>query len=139
MCNIRQELSYEIDNCLEILTSEIIFLDNKNVGCLYRTPNSSITEFNDRFCEYMRLLNNKTLYLCGDFNIDLIKYNSHNATNVFLNNLFSFGMFPLIRKPTRITCTSSTLIDNIFTNDVSSKLYIGLIINDITDHLRTIV
>ena len=44
-------------------------------------------------------------------------------------------MVPLINKPRRITQYSSTLIDNIYTNDVKRKLENGLITSDITDHL----
>ena len=40
---------------------------------------------------------------------------------------------PLIDKPTRITISSETLIDNIFTNELESKLTNGLLINDISD------
>ena len=44
-------------------------------------------------------------------------------------------MYPLIKKPSRITKNSPTLIDNIFTNNIESKLLSGLLISDITDHL----
>ena len=33
-------------------------------------------------------------YLCGDINIDLLKYENHKGTRDFLNALFSLGMFP---------------------------------------------
>ena len=48
--------------------------------------------------------------------------------------LYSVGLYPLIDKPTRITISSETLIDNIFTNKLESKLTNGLLINDISDH-----
>ena len=44
-------------------------------------------------------------------------------------------MHPLITRPTRITCQSKTLIDNIFTSDVTSHIQSGLLINDTSDHL----
>ena len=50
--------------------------------------------------------------------------------------LSSNGFLPLITRPTRVTATSATLIDNIFTNnliDISSSLQ-GLLVTDITDH-----
>ena len=55
-------------------------------------------------------------------------------TQEFLDCLFSFSLFPLISKPTRLTSHSATLIDNIFRNSVSSHKN-GLIINDLSDHL----
>ena len=63
----------------------------------------------------------KTSYIAGDFNIDLLKYESHAPTASFVNCLFSYSFFPFINKPTRITCETATLVDNIFTNDVSSR------------------
>ena len=51
-----------------------------------------------------------------DFNINLL--NMHQATNDFVNLLTSNIFFPLISKPTRITSSTATLIDNIFTNNL---------------------
>ena len=50
----------------------------------------------------------------GDFNIDLLKFESHSATDGFLNTLGSNFFQPYILQPTRITDHSATLIDNIF-------------------------
>ena len=38
-------------------------------------------------------------------------------------------------RPTRLTSYSATLIDNIFTNNISALCDNGLIINDLSDHL----
>ena len=72
----------------------------------------------------------------GDFNIDLLKHESHDQTNDFLSIMYSHSLLPNINKPTRITRTSATLIDNIYSSvscntdtDVS-----GILITDITDH-----
>ena len=136
-CKKLDNLSYEREDLFEVVTVEILSHRNKsvNIGCMYRKPSSNLTLFNEAFCEYMNIMKNKLLYLCGDYNIDLLKHKSHHGTEIFLNNLFSYGMFPLINKPSRITQYSSTLIDNIFTNDVKRKMESGLIISDVTDHL----
>ena len=42
---------------------------------------------------------------------------------------------PLIDKPTRITAHSATLIDNIFTNNLSDKALNCILVNDLSDHL----
>ena len=75
-------------------------------------------------------------YLLGDFNLDLLKSDIHNTTLDFLNLLFSHSFWPLITRPTRVTSSSATLIDNIFTNNIALKMSSinGIIINDITDH-----
>ena len=72
--------------------------------------------------------------MCGDFNIDLLQYDKHNATNNFIDQLYSLGLHPLITRPTSITSHSNTLIDNTFTTSLSN-IQSGLIINDISDHL----
>ena len=77
---------------------------------------------------------NKTVFLCGDINIDLLKYGSDNNTTHYVDTMFSLGLYPLIDKPTRITAHSSTLIDNIFTNELNYNINSGILINDISDH-----
>ena len=56
----------------------------------------------------------KLCLIMGDFNIDLLKSNTHSTSENFLNVLGSFFFQPHILQPTRITDHSSTLIDNIF-------------------------
>lgn len=48
--------------------------------------------------------------------------------------MFSFGLWPTIDKPSRITKDTATLIDNIFST-VIVQTTCGLLINDISDHL----
>ena len=70
----------------------------------------------------------------GDFNLDLLHYDSHHFTQEFLDSLFSHMLIPLITKPTCVTSHSATLIDNIFTNCFQQNTLNGLILNDISDH-----
>ena len=49
--------------------------------------------------------------------------------------LFSYGFFPHINTPTRVTGSTATLIDNIYTNEMSVNIEPGILINDISDHL----
>ena len=51
----------------------------------------------------------------GDFNIDLLKYDSENSSSDFYDLLSSHGFRPLIMQPTRVTSHSATLI---FINDL---------------------
>ena len=75
------------------------------------------------------------MYLCGDFNINLLNSESHNGTKDFIEMLYSLGLYPLIDRPSRITSNSATLIDNIFTNELQHDHISGLLINDTSDHL----
>lgn len=92
--------------------------------------------FKDKLEELMDRLNErKTNIICGDFNSDLGNVSKHNLTSIFLDALYSRGLFPLIAKPSRITLNGATFIDNIFVNDLQNTVRSGLLINDITDHL----
>lgn len=66
----------------------------------------------------------------GDFNLDLLNTDSHSVTNEFINTLFSHMLYPLNSKPTRITSHSTTLVDKIFTNNISARVTMVT-----TDHL----
>ena len=91
------------------------------------------------FSEQIQLLmqeviHNKTVFLCGDMNIDLLKYGSDTNTTYYVDTMFSLGLYPLI-EPTRITAYSAALIDNIFTNELYNTINSGLLIHYISDHL----
>ena len=49
--------------------------------------------------------------------------------------MYSFGLYPLITKPSRITDITATLIDNIFMNELQFQVNSGLLITDISDHV----
>ena len=72
----------------------------------------------------------------GDVNINLINIDSHAATQDLVDLLSEYGLMPTISKPTRVTCSSATLIDNIFSNMVhnSESIFTGVLYTDITDH-----
>jgi len=76
----------------------------------------------------------KTVYIVGDFIIDLLKSESCNYAHNFLLSLQSYSFIPLIDKPTRVYGNSATLIDNILVNNTTNLLSCGNIILDISDH-----
>ena len=53
----------------------------------------------------------------GDFNMDLLKTESDEKIGEYYGILTSHLFVPHITIPTRITSTSKTLIDKIFSND----------------------
>ena len=120
---IRNHLLYKPRNDLSIykpteLESSFIEISNpkrssKIIGCIYRHPNIDLDEFNDNYLKFLRKIN---VFFLGDFNVDLLKYDKHAPTNEFLDSLFSHMFLPHIVQPTRISTTSKTLIDNIFSN-----------------------
>ncbi len=92
--------------------------------------------FTETLFETLEIINQerKKCTLLGDFNLDLLKYNLHDKTNAFIENIFSLGYIPQITKPTRITTSSATLIDHIYTNNILSRPINGIVINDVADH-----
>ena len=96
-----------------------------------------VTEFNNILNNLLKKINQeqKTVFLLGDFNIDLMHYNEHKPTNEFLDSLASNSYLPYIIQPSRHTSHSRTLIDNIFSNVISKDIISDNIIATISDHL----
>ena len=106
------------------------------VGNIYRRPNEILHDFRmfqEEFVKALENFNRNPVYLCGDFNIDLLKLNVKDHYHTFFNNLIAAGYFPRISLPTRITNHSATLLDNIFTNELGSHQS-GILVNNISDH-----
>ena len=76
-------------------------------------------------------------YICGDFNVNLLKINSKQHCNAYFAMIISHGFFPRITLPTRMSDESSTLIDNIFSNDVDMIDRSGVLVKQIfTRHIK---
>ncbi len=122
----RPDLEIDTAYCDSIFI-EIPQVNGKNIvtGVVYKPPDVSVNRFGESFDNLLGKLNmeNKHVFLMGDLNIDLLKHNVHNPTSHFVDCLFSNSFFPSIYKPTRITDSTATLIDNIITNccDFPSK------------------
>ena len=71
----------------------------------------------------------------GDFNLDLLKIDENQHIKDFTNIMFSTAFYPLISRPTRISNTSATLIDNIFVNKIEESYKCGILFTDLSDHL----
>ena len=97
-----------------------------------------INEFNDDYLnELLDKLSkeNKTIFLLGDFNINLLNYDIHPPTNEFLDSLSSYYFLPHILQPSRVTTNSKTLIDNTFSNMVVLGIIFGNLTASISSHL----
>ena len=73
-------------------------------------------------------------YICGDFNINLLKIHTKTHYNTFFENILSSIFFLKITLPTLICDTSSTLIDSIFSNVIESNTKSGILTGHISDH-----
>ena len=75
-----------------------------------------------------------------DHNLDLLKSHVHKKTQQFLNLNLDHDLFPVITRPTRITHTSATLIDNIFLDSkLTGHTVNKILVDDISDHLPSVV
>ena len=140
--SIRYDLS-EFDNLLESVFIEIQIdtvqcIKDVIIGIIYRPPGTDLCEFNVMIGELLENIKaeDKFCYLMGYYNINFLNYESHDQTATFIDMLYSYTFVPLINRPTRVTSSSATLIDNIFTNnhDALVKSYQGILVTDLSDH-----
>ena len=139
----REDLSklvYSNSGNLESTFAEIVLKKRKNfiVGCIYKHPLFDIDLFNEKILTPLlrkSCQENKNLVLLGDFNIDLLTCDTEISHSKFLDVLGAYQILPSITLPTRITDTSSTLIDNIFTSPLNCSSVSGNLTVSISDHL----
>ncbi|KAI8431926.1 hypothetical protein MSG28_004467, partial [Choristoneura fumiferana] len=85
------------------------------LGTVYRSPNSDIKSFLNHLESFLHKINIKhNSIICGDFNIDLKERT--NIVTDFLQVFLEHNLTPTIHEYTRITETSNTLVDNIFSS-----------------------
>ena len=133
------ETSY-LEHCIVELKT-----NNRNILLVsaYRPPNTNAKVF---LSEYKRLLNNlkkrknHEIIIGMDHNLDLLKSHLNQATNDFMDMNLDNKLIPCITKPTRITKTSVTLIDNIMISRSLQCNYDSFVlIEDISDHFACLV
>ena len=129
---------------LESIFVEVVLPKKSNliVGCIYKHPCMDICTFNDHYLnpllDNLSKEANKTIVLLGDFNIDLLNFDTSEYVSTFLDDLASNSLQPQILLPTRISNNSKTLIDNIFCNipnTLVKSAMSGNISSSISDHL----
>ena len=111
--------------------------DNAIVGEIYRVPNTNEVESIKRYEDVARALSSyKGSVIIGtDQNFDFMNIETHTNTNNLLSCFITCGFIPVITKPTRITHTSSTLIDNIYIRANCEVFLSGILKVDLSDHL----
>ena len=63
--------------------------------------------------------NLKNIVLAGDFNINVLDFETNKNVQVFLNLMFRYNMIPLTNKQTQVTSHSANAIDRIMTSSVT--------------------
>ena len=97
---------------------------------LYRNPASTLCWF-DYFVSMLDNANatGRNVLLLGDFNIDMLKRNSAWDSTTAL-----FGLSQLVNTPTRVTASTSTLIDHIYTTNIHLVQHVWVPNVGISDH-----
>ena len=112
-CQRRSDLEHENLECIWLEVKP-----NKSkpflVGHIYRPPDSGII-WNETFedCIENVLKEEKELYLLGDVNRDLLNRQIKTSWSEYME---PFGLSQLVSEATRVTSTTKTLIDHLYTN-----------------------
>ena len=113
---------------------------------MYKPPNVDIDQFSGHLCS----ITNKVRQIQGrhlpemvfgmDHNMNLLNSAIHPPTHKFIETLDELMLYLTITHPTCITNHSATLIDNIFVTETLHRNFEStILIDDISDHLQTIV
>ena len=119
--------------------------DQNNVilGSIYHPPNTNLDKFMVEYknsLEQLTKLKNKEIILGMDHNINLFRHDVHPRTQDFIELNLDMNLLPVITKPTRVTSTSATLIDNIFvSNKLQHCINAGVIVTDVSNHFLCIL
>ena len=153
-CYIRSDISYVqkdfFPNVIKNIFFEILLPKTSpiTVGIMYRPPSQT------NFLEILNMtfekvdVDKKEIYILGDFNINMYHNNRYivrddnTISSKFLShdikNYHQFctmhGLKQLIQSPTRVTCSTSTLIDHILTSAPSRVSQKGVINVGVSDH-----
>ena len=142
-CYIRNDISF---NPRGNFSSEVenIFLDMLLpktkpilIGILYRPPDQS--KFLDKLSTAISETDNfdaQEVYILGDLNINLINNQKHTPNGIKRYKEFCSlnGLKQLLTLPTRITKTSTSLLDHVLTNSTDRVSQFGVVDTGLSDH-----
>lgn len=141
----RLDLAIDVTHCesVWIETDLPFFPDSRKtfiLGCIYRSPSSSVTEFLFSLDQILNKLSfeNKDILIVGDININLLADNS-NINAAYTDCFTGYGLESLITSHTR--CNShgtDSLLDHALSN-VAPVPVAGVIETDISDHFPIFV
>ena len=148
---ILPQKSVFVDQILETIVAEIILPLGKKavVASIYRPgTNHPTLSQSDQFTQSMELLANllndlsscyEEMFIFGDFNVDVLKYNTCKMASEYVDLLFSFGLLQTVSKPTRCTYNTATLIDHSIIMPNSYSVENILLVNKISDHFPVLL
>ena len=142
MYKLHNDLSINCEG-IESLSIEIMNSQTRNIICnvIYRPPDGDLN-----VCEtfFKKILSdsttvNKTSFLTGDFDINLLEFETNKKVQSFVNLMSEFSMIPTINKPARVTKHTVTAIGNMITNCIlNSDFKSAIVKTDLSDHFPII-
>ena len=146
--SIRDDLAFPINKqpFYDSLFTEII-IDNQPkliIGNIYRSPGAlNLTDFNNDIEIILDKIKKEkcNIIISGDFNVNLLNVNKHKLTTDFIDLWTTKGYIPELTLPTRVTYSTATLIDNIFTKSIKNSLTLskGILTTDLSDHYPSFI
>ena len=147
---VADSLNYAVRNDLTVMDEgifESLFIEIKGVeksilfGTIYRSPTENpelIKIFMNHLDKCLSIINKskKSCFIQGDNNFNLMDIDNANCSN-FSELMFDNSFFSHINKPTRITNSSATCIDHIWSNIYDIDIFSGIITDKIADHMIT--
>ena len=96
------------DNEIESVVREVIYENGTKVlivACIYKHPNADSDNFTSLYSNLLDKIisENKKAIIMGDFNYDLLRSESNEVIEDFLNMNLTHCFIPTISRPTRIT------------------------------------
>ena len=129
-----------MESYLETIFVQVRLINGSSclVGNFYRPPGGNINIFLTKIREILDTItckfSNQKVYLMGDFNIDLFKISNNKYYSEYYSIMCSYGYSPSITRPTRVTSSTNSLIDQIWCNRLSEVSGCAVIFSTISDH-----
>ena len=141
-CKLRSRHQPDLNVETNLLEHCVVKLktDTRNILLVsgYRPPNCNVRTFLKEYNNLVsKLKKNKShqIIIGIDHNLDILKANSHPQTNEFLEMNLRKSLIPCISRPTRITHSTASLIDNIMASPILQCNYTPyILVDDISDH-----
>jgi hypothetical protein len=137
---LRSSIKYKIRSDLISSDLEAVCVEiTKPHSRPFIVPPNASSDFFDHFEKLIKQIDDedKEMYLMGDLNCDMLKKEklSNNMPTKKLNSVYElYQLSQLIDEATRITMTTSSLIDHITTNTPEKISHSGVIHTGISDH-----
>ena len=143
----QSDLYLNYENCEDLwikISSKNKKRDKKSdglvLGVIYRHPGHNHKQFSKNLCNTLEILNSRkqNYVIVGDINLDSQKYNVASNITEYINLLNSLGCNLFVDKPTRISGSSSSCIDHVYSNLAVDSIESQILCTDISDHFSII-